>query len=83
MKLDDDCARQCDVPANVQYVWPNVSRRFLYAATSSRGSDTAPTRSVHYVSAFRIDSASGALARHGDPIPLPAKPRRRMTPHSS
>ena len=30
------------LPANVQYVWPNASRRFLYAATSDSASGMGP-----------------------------------------
>jgi 6-phosphogluconolactonase len=31
------------------------------------------------VTAFRIDPGSGALARHGDPIPLPTRPIHMTT----
>jgi 6-phosphogluconolactonase len=62
------------LPANVQYVWPHASRRYLYVASSSSASGTGPAGTVHHVSAFRIDPASGALTPHGNPIPLPTRP---------
>jgi 6-phosphogluconolactonase (cycloisomerase 2 family) len=62
------------LPANVQYAWPHVSNRYLYVATSSSASGTGPVGTVHHVSAFRIDPASGALTPHGIPIALPTRP---------
>jgi 6-phosphogluconolactonase (cycloisomerase 2 family) len=62
------------LPANVQYAWPHVSRRVFYVATSSSAPGTGPTGTVHHVSAFRVDSASGALTPLGRPIPLPTRP---------
>ena len=67
------------LPANVQYVWPHVSHRVLYAATSSSASGTGPTGTAHHVSAFRIDPAGGALTPHGNPIPLPTRPIHMTT----
>ena len=60
------------VAANVQYAWPHPSRRFLYAATSNRGSahDQHAARYNH-LSALRIDPQSGALSPHGEPVELP------------
>ena len=49
------------LPAGVQYAWPHVSRRYLYVATSSSASGYGPAGTEHHVTAFRIDSASGAL----------------------
>jgi 6-phosphogluconolactonase (cycloisomerase 2 family) len=57
------------LPANVQYAWPHLTRRFLYVATSPGTGSPGP----HHVSAFRIDAA-GALAPHGNPIPIPTRP---------
>lgn len=57
------------LPANVQYAWPDRSRRHLYVATSTGTGTSGP----HHLSAFRID-ASGALSLHGRPIPLPTRP---------
>jgi 6-phosphogluconolactonase (cycloisomerase 2 family) len=59
------------VPAIVQYAWPHPSRRFLYVSTSNRGPGLKADR--NHNSAFRIDSASGALAPHGEPQPLYAR----------
>ena len=56
------------VPAVVQYAWPHPSKRDLYVATSNRGA--CMTADYNHVSALRIDPASGALAHHGDPVPL-------------
>jgi 6-phosphogluconolactonase len=67
------------LPANVQYAWPHASNRFLYVSTSSSASGTGPTGTVHHVSAFRIDPASGALKPHGNPIPLPTRPIHMST----
>src|SRR5437870_8776053 len=53
------------LPAGVQYAWPHVSRRYLYVATSSSASGYGPAGTEHHVTAFRIDPATGALAKHG------------------
>ena len=59
--------------ANVQYVWPHPSKKFLYVVSSDGGPGTIPGMK-HVATAFRIDPASGALAPHGDPTPLPSRP---------
>lgn len=52
--------------ANVQYVWPHPSKKYLYAVSSDGGPGTIPgTR--HVATAFRVDPAFGALTLHGDP----------------
>jgi 6-phosphogluconolactonase (cycloisomerase 2 family) len=51
------------LPENVQYAWPHPSRRALYVASSN-----GPDNDRHFVTAFRIDSATGALAPAGDPV---------------
>jgi 6-phosphogluconolactonase len=62
------------LPANVQYVWPHVSRQYLYVASSSSAPGLGGVvGDQHHVSAFRIDAA-GALTPHGQPIPLPSRP---------
>ena len=66
------------LPANVQYVWPHQSRRYLYVATSSSASGTGPKGTVHHVSAFRI-APDGTLTPHGNPIPLPTRPIHMTT----
>lgn len=67
------------LPANVQYAWPHASRRYLYVASSDTAPGTGPAGTKHHVSAFRIDPASGALAPHGAPIPLPHRPVHMAT----
>ena len=59
--------------ANVQYVWPHPSKKFLYVVSSDGGPGTIPgTR--HVATAFRIDPASGALTPHGGIATLPSRP---------
>jgi 6-phosphogluconolactonase (cycloisomerase 2 family) len=71
------------LPANVQYVWPHASGRHLYVATSDSASGMGRQGNTHHVSAFAIDRASGALAPHGAPIPLPTRPIHMATDISS
>ena len=66
-------------PANVQYVWPHASRRFLYSASSDSASGMGRAGTNHHVTAFRIDPATGALSQHGQPIPLPHRPIHMAT----
>lgn len=60
-------ARRETVPllANAQYAWPHPSRRYLYIATSNRGS--SEKADFNHISAFRIDPERGALTPHGEP----------------
>jgi 6-phosphogluconolactonase len=67
------------LPANVQYVWPHASQPFLYAATSDSASGMGAAGTNHHVSAVRIDPGSGALALHGQPIPLLTRPIHMAT----
>jgi 6-phosphogluconolactonase (cycloisomerase 2 family) len=67
------------LPANVHYVWPHASGRHLYVASSNSASGMGPAGDRQHVSAFRIDPGSGALAPHGDPIPLPTRPIHMTT----
>jgi 6-phosphogluconolactonase len=67
------------LPANVQYVWPHASRRFLYAATSDSASGMGPAGTSHHVTALRIDPYSGALSSHGASIQLPTRPIHMAT----
>jgi 6-phosphogluconolactonase len=67
------------VPANVQYVWPHASRRFLYAASSDSASGMGQAGTNHHVSAFQIDPVSGTLSPHGSPIALPHRPIHMAT----
>ena len=63
------------LPANVHYAWPHASGELLYVASSNSASGVGGVvGDKHHVSAFRIDPATGALAPHGAPIPLPTRP---------
>jgi 6-phosphogluconolactonase (cycloisomerase 2 family) len=63
------------LPANVHYAWPHASGQHLYVASSNSASGIGGTvGEKHHVSAFRIDPATGELAPHGAPIPLPTRP---------
>jgi 6-phosphogluconolactonase len=62
------------LPASVQYAWPHASRRYLYVASSSTAPGNGPVGTDHYISAFHIDPASGALTPHGRAIRLPTRP---------
>jgi 6-phosphogluconolactonase len=67
------------LPANVQYVWPHASGRFLYVATSDSASGMGPPGTKHHVTAFRTDPATGVLSPHGAPISLPTRPIHMAT----
>ena len=63
------------LPANVHYAWPHASRQYLYVASSNSASGIGGVvGDKHHVSVFRINPATGALAPHGTPIPLPTRP---------
>ena len=57
------------LPFAVQYAWPHPSKRFLYVAWSN-----GMQGDRHGISAYRIDSATGALAPHGPPIEIRHRP---------
>ncbi len=59
--------------ANVQYVWPHPSKKYLYVVSSDGGPGTIPG-TKHVATAFRIDPASGALSPHGGTVALPSRP---------
>ena len=63
------------LPANIQYVWRHPSAPFLYVATSNGGSASLGIKGDrHFLSALRIDPASGALTDHGSPAALASRP---------
>src|SRR5258707_14249896 len=62
------------LPAGVQYAWPHASRRYLYVASSSSAPGYGTQGTEHHVTALAIDPADGNLARHAEPIRLPARP---------
>lgn len=59
------------VPSFVQEGWAHPSRKHLYLTTSNRGPGLKAD--MNHVSAYRIDSATGGLAPHGQQKPLPAR----------
>ena len=60
------------LPANIQYVWPHPSRRYLYAVSSNGGPQV--TGDTHRANALTIDPATGALHAHGAATALPSRP---------
>jgi 6-phosphogluconolactonase len=62
-------------PANIQYAWPHPSKHYLYVVSSNGGPGSAGVAGdSHFASAFKIDSATGALTPHGAPLTLPSRP---------
>ena len=57
------------LPFAVQYVWPHPSTRFLYAAWSN-----GMQGDRHGVTAYRVDTANGALVPHGPAIEIRHRP---------
>jgi 6-phosphogluconolactonase (cycloisomerase 2 family) len=63
------------LPENIQYAWPHPSAPFLYVASSNGGSGTTGVKGDrHFLSALRIDKASGELQAHGSPVALRSRP---------
>jgi len=68
------------LPANVQEAWLHPSHKYFYVAWSNGGASypspggVPPKGDRHGVSAFRIDTVSGALLPHGNPASLPHRP---------
>lgn len=60
------------LPADVQYACSEPSGRRLYVLSSNGGPGKAGDR--HYLNAFLIDRAEGALRPLGDPVPLRHRP---------
>jgi 6-phosphogluconolactonase len=60
------------LPANVQYAWPHPSKQYFYVVSSSGGPGVGGDN--HFVNAFQIDRATGALTPHGQPQNLPSRP---------
>ncbi|HEX2826017.1 MAG TPA: beta-propeller fold lactonase family protein [Burkholderiales bacterium] len=59
------------LPANVQYVWPHPSRRYLYVTTSDRVRGQEGEK--HDLVTFRI-ADDGSLEQVGTPMRLPHRP---------
>lgn len=62
-------ASSVTLPFAVQYVWPHPSTRFLYAAWSN-----GMQGDRHGVTAYRVDTANGALVAHGPAIEIRHRP---------
>jgi 6-phosphogluconolactonase len=63
------------LPENIQYAWPHPSAPFLYVASSNGGSGTTGVKGDrHFLSALRIDKASGELQAQGSPVALRSRP---------
>ena len=63
------------LPANVQYAWPHPSAHFLYVASSTGGPGSAGVQGTeHYLTALRVDPATGALQAHGPSAALRSRP---------
>jgi 6-phosphogluconolactonase (cycloisomerase 2 family) len=60
------------LPANIQYVWPHPSRRYLYAVSSNGGPGLVGD--THCANALLIEPATGALHLHGPAAALPSRP---------
>jgi 6-phosphogluconolactonase len=72
------------LPANVQYVWPHISRQYLYATSSDSASGIGGVVGKnHHATALRIDPTTGALTRHGNPVALPSRPIHNATDRKS
>ena len=68
------------LPAGVQYAWPHASQPFLYVVSSTSGSSSlGVTGTDHFLSALRIDPATGAITPHGSPIRLASRPINTTT----
>jgi 6-phosphogluconolactonase (cycloisomerase 2 family) len=59
--------------ANVQYVWPHPSKKYLYVVSSNGGPGTIPG-TKHVATAFRIEPDTGTLRFHGGTTRLPYRP---------
>jgi 6-phosphogluconolactonase len=60
------------LPANIQYVWPHPSRRYLYVVSSNGGPQVVGD--THRANALTIDPATGTLHAHGAAAALPSRP---------
>ncbi len=67
--------RSIDLPENIQYVWQHASKQFLYAACSNGGPGASGiVGDRHYLCAVRIETESGAMTLHGEPVKLAHRP---------
>src|SRR5262245_23921502 len=57
------------LPSAVQYVWPHPSTKYLYVAWSN-----GVQGDRHGVTSFAVDTSTGALSPHGQPIEIRHRP---------
>ncbi|HEY4253713.1 MAG TPA: beta-propeller fold lactonase family protein [Roseomonas sp.] len=69
------------LPVDVQYVWRHPAQRVLYVASSNGGPGGGPN-DRHWLHAFAMDPATGALSPHGAPAALPARPIHMSVDHA-
>jgi 6-phosphogluconolactonase len=62
------------LPGNVQYAWPHPNKRFFYVASTNGEPGGGAAGDTHVATAFRIDSTTGALTKHGNEARLPSRP---------
>jgi 6-phosphogluconolactonase (cycloisomerase 2 family) len=71
------------VPEKIQYAWPHPSAPLLYVASSNGGSALAGVAgNNHFLSALRIDKASGELQAHGVSVALRSRPIHVTVDHT-
>jgi 6-phosphogluconolactonase len=61
------------LPALIQYAWRDPAKPILYVASSNFVKLGDPG-GQHHLTALRIDAATGALSRFGDPVAIRARP---------
>lgn len=67
-------AQSVTLPSNVQYAWPDPTRRFLYVAASNNiPGGLSPEIGGHFVQTYRVDG-DGALTAHGPLVRLAKRP---------
>jgi 6-phosphogluconolactonase len=62
------------LPGNVQYAWPHPNKRFFYVVSTNGEPGGGAAGDTHLATAFRIDSTTGALTKHGNEARLPSRP---------
>jgi 6-phosphogluconolactonase (cycloisomerase 2 family) len=60
------------LPANIQYVWPHPSSRWLYVVSSNGGPGVLGDK--HFATALTIEPRTGALGAHGPSVALRSRP---------
>ena len=68
------------LPGGVQYAWRHPAKGFLYVSSSTGG--PGQSGNEHFVTAFKIDPATGALQLHGAQLKLRWRPVHNSVDHS-